>query len=186
MNEQLNLSLSRLFREFQTHNPKPVTQWDADWPSPCEIGTPFASPGSTEQKIQWQPVARHHADGDFAGLENAIEHEVHPDIKTYFGKYWADNISLQAPDGPCSILFIWSPQDLDRLIENLIGHAFACQVNKTPFSVFFACTEDPDDYYLTVNNDTGVIQLETPAKPPIREIAPNLATFLDSLSFTTK
>ena len=81
------------------------------------------------------------------------------------------------------MLFLWSPDDINRLMENLVGHLFACQVNKTPFSVFFACTIDPDDYYLTVNNETGVVQLEQPAKKPIREIAPNLATFLDQLSF---
>jgi SecY interacting protein Syd len=184
LNEELDLSLSRFFDGFQAHNPEPRTQWDAEWPSPCELGTPFSKPSSTEQLIQWRPVARRHAEADFAGLENSLEYEVHPDIKTYFGKYWADNISVQAPDGPCDLLFIWSPKDLDRLIENLIGHAFACQVNKTPFSIFFACTQEPDDYYLTVNNDTGVVQLETPAKPPIREVAPDLTTFLDTLSFT--
>lgn len=109
--------------------------------------------------------------------------EVHPDIKTYYAHCWSDNVTATAPDGDCSMLFLWSPTDLDRLRENLIGHLFACQVNKTPFSVFFACTIDPEDYFLTVNNETGVVQLEAPAKKPIKEIAPNLATFIDTLTF---
>lgn len=191
MSQSLEASIDRFFQRFSAHNPEPVTPWDRDWPSPCEIGSPFQGtkgPGAQSQGVEetltrWQPTARHLAESDFAGLENAIEREVHPDIKTYFSKYWSDTVSALAPDGRCSLLFVWSPRDVERLIENLVGHAFACKVNKTPFSVFFATTEEPDDYYLTVNNETGVVQLETPAKPPIREIAPDLTTFLDSLEF---
>lgn len=174
-------SLDAFFERFSHANPNPTTEWDEDWPSPCETGEPFIK--DDQKFIHWQPTKRNLLADDFLGLENALEGEVHPDIKTYYGSRWSENITATAPDGPCSMLFLWSPDDINRLMENLVGHLFACQVNKTPFSVFFACTIDPDDYYLTVNNETGIVQLEQPAKKPIREIAPNLATFLDQLSF---
>ena len=173
--------LDAFFERFTAANPNPSTEWDKAWPSPCEVGEPFLK--GEQNLIHWQPVRRNILDDDFAGLENALEGQVHPDIKAYFGARWSENITANAPDGPCSMLFLWSPEDIQRLIENLVGHLFACRVNKTPFSVFFACTIDPDDYYLTVNNETGVVQLEQPAKQPIREIAPNLASFLDQLTF---
>lgn len=183
LNTRLNNRLHRFFEAFINHNPVPATEWDPEWPSPCEIGDPFTQPDTEDRLIKWQPVPRHALEPDFQGLENALGAEVHPDIKTYYAHSWSENITVLAPDGACSLLFLWSPRDLERLIENLVGHLFACQVNKTPFSVFFACTIDPDDYYLTVNNETGVVQLEAPAKKPIKEIAPDLATFIETLTF---
>ena len=180
MEPPLHQTIEDFFRRFQVSVPKPVCAWDPEWPSPCETFDPFTQDDS--RLIHWQPLPRAHSDDDFAGLERAIERTIHADIKTYYGAFWSNNINVISPDGRCSLLFLWSPRDRDRLIENLVGHAFACKVNKTPFSVFFACTEDPDDYYLTVNNDTGVVQLEAPAQQPIREVAPSLAEFLISLS----
>jgi len=67
------------------------------------------------------------------------------------------------------------------LVENLIGHAVACQQNRTPFSVFFACTEPESDLFLTINNTTGQVQLEAPGKAPLRVVSDSLQSFMDSL-----
>lgn len=150
---------------------------DPAWPSPCEQSSPSAPSG----QISWRPFRRQDAQHDFAGLENALGLQIHPDIKAYYGTYWSANVPATAADGDLELLFLWNEADRDRLIENLIGHAVACRYNRTPYAVFFACTE-PEDYYLTVNNTSGEVQLEEPGKPPLRTIAPDLATFLGTLT----
>ena len=106
---------------------------------------------------------------------------IHPDVKTHYGAYWSANLEAEAPDGHVTLLYLWSPADAERLIENLIGHAVACRHNKTPFSVFFACTEPDSDLFLTINNSTGQIQLEEPGKAPLRIVSENLQTFMSQL-----
>ena len=56
-----------------------------------------------------------------------------------------------------------------------------CRHNRTPFSVFFACTEPDSELYLTVNNDTGAVQVEEPGRKPIRTVCESLAEFYDLL-----
>ena len=157
-----------------------VTPYDPDWPSPCELGTHWRT-REDELLINWQPVRRALSVCDFAGLENALETTIHPDIKAYYSRYWSANVEMEAPDGHASLLFLWNESDVDRLIENLIGHALACQQSRSTYSVFFACTEDDSDLFLTINNESGVVQLEEPGKKPLREVSPTLAEFLSSL-----
>ena len=80
-----------------------------------------------------------------------------------------------------SLLFLWNPADTDRLNENLIGHAMAKQRAKAPMSIFFACTEPDSELFLSVDNDSGSVLLEKPGYKPIREVAPDLASFLATL-----
>ena len=134
-----------------------------------------------EEKIRWQPVRRHHIADDFVGLESALEMPIHEDIKTHYGRYWSANLEAEAPDGHVSLLFLWNHEDSKRLVENLIGHAVACRHNRTPFSVFFACTEADSDLFLTVNNETGNVQLEEPGKRPIRKVSESLEEFMSLL-----
>ena len=157
------------------------TEFDPQWRSPCEIGEPWNDEHG-EQRIAWRPVKRHTVADDFAGLERALEIEIHPDVKAHYGRYWSANLEAQAPDGYVDLLYLWNPQDVDRLTENLIGHALACRYNKTPFSVFFACTEESSDLFLTINNATGQVMLEEPGKAPLRVISESLAEFMTSLT----
>ena len=156
-------------------------EFDPAWRSPCEVGEPEEGAGRPAT-ITWEPVRRNSFTDDFSGLERAIECPVHPDIKTYFARYWSANVPMQAPDGFVELLFLWNEYDIARLTENLIGHYLACTQNKNQFSVFFACTEPESEYFLTINNATGVIQLELPGQKPIREISANLNEFLSTLT----
>ena len=155
------------------------TPFDDQWRSDCELGDPFEQDG--EAHIRWQPVLRGPRE-DFAGLENALEVEIHADIKAYYGRYWAASLPAAAPDGPVQLIFLWNPDDADRLIENLIGHAMACQRSKSALSIFFATTTEASEYFLTVRNDTGEVQLELPGRKPVRTVAPNLQSFLEELA----
>ena len=164
----------------KTH-PALTIEHDPQWASPCEIGIPWRD--GDDLLTAWQPVRRERLEGDaghdFSGLENALEIEIHPDIKTHYGRYWSANLEAEAPDGHASFLFLWNEADAQRLVENLIGHAVACRHNKVPFSVFFACTEPDSDFYLTLNNDTGRVQVEEPGRPPVRIVCDTLAEFYD-------
>ena len=155
--------------------------FDPDWRSPCEIGESKIK-GNSGSKIVWSPTRRNDFVDDFTGLERAIESDIHEDVKKYYGRYWSSNIPLRAPDGFVELLFIWNQADIERLIENLIGHFLACQQSGAPFSIFFACTESSSDYFLTVNNQSGAVQLELPGQQPVREVSRNLNSFLETLS----
>ena len=152
---------------------------DPQWRSPCEVGEPHAWPDGT-QVVRWRPVARRYAE-DFAGLENALETTIHPDIKAYYGAFWSGGLEARASEGHVSLILLWNPADADRLVENLIGHAMAKQRARAPFSVFFACTEANSELFLTVENDSGRVLLERPGRKPLRTVAESLAAFLSEL-----
>jgi len=152
---------------------------DPQWRSPCEVGEPHAWPDGT-QVVRWRPVARRYAE-DFAGLENALETTIHPDIKAYYGAFWSGGLEARANEGHVSLILLWNPADADRLVENLIGHAMAKQRARAPFSVFFACTEANSELFLSVENDSGRVLLERPGRKPLRTVAESLAAFLSEL-----
>ena len=156
------------------------TEYDSEWPSVCEVGQHWIDSYGNAQ-IEWQPTQRSTPSADFTKFEEALGFELHPDIKTYYSRYWGANVQAHAPDGDLTLLFLWNEADLDLLIENLIGHVVACRNNKTPFAVFFAVAEPDTDYFLTVNNETGQVQLEEPGKKPLQVVAHSLAEFLNAL-----
>jgi len=184
------VSVSDALDRFMTHTllsyPDLRAPFDPDWRSPCEIGEPF----DTDQGrlIAWRPLRRHPAtvETDFAPLEQALDVTVHPDIKAYYGAYWAAGLEAEAVDGHVSLLFLWNPSDVARLNENLLGHAFArgARANRRarrPPSLFFACTDPDSELFLSVDNDTGTVLLERPGRGTVRQVAGNLADFIDTL-----
>lgn len=179
------MSVSTALTEFMEHTIKSYPDlrapFDPSWRSPCEIGEPT----ETEQGpvIGWRPVPRHPdtITADFAPLERALEISIHPDIKAYYGAYWAGGLEAEAVDGHVSLLFLWNADDAARLNENLIGHALARRQAKSPMSVFFACTEPESELILSVDNDSGAVLLEKPGYKPIRQVADSLAAFLQTL-----
>ena len=175
----LEEAIDVFFDHYVKTHPALTIEHDPEWASPCEVGIPWRD--GEHLLTAWKPTRRaSQADvgaGDFAGLEHALGFEIHPDIKTHYGRYWSGHLEAEAPDGHASFLFLWNDADAERLIENLIGHAVACRHNKVPFSVFFACTEAESEYYLTVNNETGQVQVEQPGHAPIRIVCDSLAEF---------
>ena len=176
----LEAAIDTFFEHYAKSFDTLITPHDAQWPSPCEIGKPWQDAQGAAW-TEWAPVRRHATAEDFAGLETALEMPIHPDIKTHYGRYWSANLEAEAPDGHVSLLYLWNQQDVDRLVENLIGHAVACRHNRTPFSVFFACTEPESDLFLTINNSSGEVQLEEPGKAPLRTVCGSLTEFFERL-----
>lgn len=160
------------------------TEHDPDWPSSCERGQPFRS-ASGDWRTGWAPVSRLDSDGlppaDFAGLAAALEAPIHSDFCAFFSSFWSAGLELQAPDGPVSLLQLWNPQDVDRLIENLIGHVLVQRRARAPLTLFFACTDPESDLILSLDNDSGSVLLERPGQQPLRTVASNLSDFLGRL-----
>ena len=156
---------------MQKHNP--------EWISPCQVGEPNA-----QGMIYWQPVERT-ISADFSGVERALETEIHPDIKSFYGSFWCEVLDAEAEEGGFTLIQVWNPDDFDRLCENILGHAFAKQRINAPLTIFFACT-DEDDLILSVENDTGKVVLEHPGQLPIREVAASLPEFLNRVEAVVK
>ena len=172
-------ALERFVARYLDAFPTLYDRFDRAWRSPCELGDPVEREG--ERVIGWRPLRRNGAE-DFRGLEHALEIEVHPDIKDYYGAFWSGGLEATAQEGHVSLILLWNAQDADRLIENLIGHALAKRRAKSPFTVFFACTEPESDLFLSIDNASGAIVLEQPGAKPIREVARSVSEFLDRLS----
>ena len=155
---------------------------DPRWRSPCEIGEPYRDIDGTD-RIAWKPLRRilNGTPNDFSGLERALELEIHPDLKNYYGGYWSGGLEAEAPDGHVSLLFLWNNDDITRLTENLVGHALAKRRSRSSFSVFFACTVEDSELFLSVENESGQVILERPGYKPLRTVAGSLAEFLDHL-----
>ncbi len=154
--------------------------FDPQWRSPCETGEPYAADGGW--RVPWRPLRRPEGSDDFAGLERALELTVHPDVKAYYGRYWSGGLEAEAPDGHVSLLLLWNPEDAERLVENLIGHTLAQRRSRSPFSIFFACTEADSELFLSVENESGRVLLEAPGRKPLRVVAESLAEFLATLN----
>lgn len=179
-----------LFERYLARHPEPVAEYDPEWPSPCEVGHWFYAEADDQEEpgtrlIRWRPQPRwtDPQSGwpeDFNGLEAGLETPIHPDFKALFS-HWSATLELNAPDGHVSLLQLWNPADVERYIENLIGHILVQRRARAPLTLFFACTEPDSELILSLHNDTGAVVLEEPGRPPQREVAGDLATFLATL-----
>lgn len=179
MSSDTKEALERLLRRYVENCERvtgalPTTEHEAAWPSACQAGPPDA-----DGRIHWEPRERDTA-ADFGGLERALDVAIHSDIKSFYGSFWADTMKLTAEEGGLTLIQVWNDDDFDRLTENIIGHAMAKQRVRAPLTVFIAVA-DEGELMLSVDNDTGSVVLEEPGSPPIREVSPSLAEFLDRL-----
>jgi SecY interacting protein Syd len=170
------LELDRLLENYVEHyrttfGTAPRQIHDPQWPSPCERGTADA-----HGFIEWLPVRRTTAP-DFSGLESALECTLHPSLTAYFGRYYSDIVTGRTSEGGVSLVQMWNDADYDRFVDNMLGHAMAKQRANQPLTLFFATT-DEDEYFLSVDNTSGKVMLESPGQGPIREVALDLATFV--------
>lgn len=180
MSTEVRAALDRLLRRYVEHCQRmdgslPVQEHDPAWPSQCQVGAPDA-----DGMICWRPRERQ-TTADFGGLERALDVEIHPDVKSFYGSYWGSAMELQAEEGGVTLIQVWNDDDFDRLVENVLGHAMAKQRIKAPLTIFIACT-DEGEHILSVENHTGRVVLEEPGSPPSREISPSLAEFLERLN----
>ena len=83
--------------------------YDAEMRSPCQVGEPFVH--DQFDVVAWRPQRREQA-SDFSGLENALETEIHKDVKAYYGRYWSGCIETEHEEGHVSLIFLWNQKDI--------------------------------------------------------------------------
>jgi SecY interacting protein Syd len=180
VNKEVDTALAGLFQDALEKSGKDsfTTRFDPSFRSDCEIS-------QQGENTLWRPCAQSTA-VDFSGLANAVESPIHPDICAYYSAYWAGTLEARSQEGPVSLIQLWNHEDFDRLIANLIGHFMAKQRIKCPFTVFFANTDPDSEFFLSIDNESGQVLLEEPAKAPLRVVEQDLATFLSRLTPVNK
>jgi len=157
----------------------PLTAHEPDWPSVCQQGNSFLSE-SMQDSIYWQPELREN-NTDLAGLEKALEISLRPELKIFFSRYWSEQINAIFQQGNLTLLFIWNKADMDRLIENQLGHALNKSRNKQSLTFFIACTDS--DYMISLEHETGHIILERPGYAAEKVLADTLSEFINELEY---
>lgn len=154
----------------------PLVEFDDDWRSPCEQER-------LDDNVYWKPVK---IEGDqtlsFDNVEQALNINLHDDIKTYFTTIYSESIDAVCEEGALSLLFAWNEDDFSRLQENIIGHVLMKQKLKQEVTLFFAVT-DEEDIIISVLNETGEVWVERVGCKPHKKIANSLNDFIESLHF---
>lgn len=150
-----------------------LTERDKQLPSPCEL-TPVG-----DDQVEWKPVLQEqHL--DFTAVEQALELQLHQDIKHYYGTWLGGGLAAAHPDGKLLLLMPWHEADCDRLKENIIGHILMKRRLKQRETVFIAVTDD-EQTVISILNETGEVFAERVGKEVERKLADNLAAFLQQL-----
>tara|TARA_A100001037_G_C15140719_1_gene633532 strand:- start:718 stop:1308 length:591 start_codon:yes stop_codon:yes gene_type:complete len=176
-------ALSQFIADYENQNKVLTEVYDSEWRSPCEIGSPFTD-NSGVKRIRWRPIKQNHQKNEIEleRFERAINMEIHPDIKEYYGSYWSAGLEANTAQGAVSLILLWNNDDAERLIENLVGHTIERHRLKAPLTTFFACTEQDSELILTIDNKSGRVLLEKPGKKEVEIIARSLKEFLCDLT----
>jgi SecY interacting protein Syd len=174
--------LNTAFDDFVQRNEKAMLNnpeaaqiaFDSQWPSPC-----YRQEKKDGDWVAWKPILRE-VPGVFTGLEAGLEMIIHPDIIAYYGRYWSDNLNAKAEQGRLQFLQAWNEEDYQRLQQNIVGHILMKRRLKQAETLFFALT-DEDDFILSIDNASGEVMLEQVGLVPQEILAPNLASFLETL-----
>lgn len=135
-----------------------------------------------QAEIEWLPAPNGKTDELFSHLEAGLELELHKDLKQYYGAFWSEGICCQSNDGLVQLIQLWNDTDLELLRENLLGHAFMKSKKRQPITFFFGLGEGEN--MLTIDNATGVVYKEIAGRRPYKQLAENLADYLNSLEVT--
>lgn len=165
-------------RQLALQPEPPRVPWDSEWPSQCYL-TDTPQDG---ELTAWRPVKQQAPQDMFERLSEALGLNIHPDVVTFYSRYWSDPLPAHSEEGQLSLLQLWNPADMERLRGNLIGHAVAKHKQKQPMTLFIATTEPDGEYFLSVNNEDGSVWLEQPGKKPLRQLASSLAELIDRLT----
>ncbi len=177
----LSATLDKLIQDYlnlQQPLGLPELPYESEWVSECYL----LNSKNEGDPTPWQPVRISQPVDMFQRLGEALETAIHPDLTSYFTRYWSDPLYFSHPEGELSLLFCWNAEDMERLRANLIGHALNKRKLRQPLTLFLACTEPDAEQYLSIDNQDGSIWLERPGKGCIKQIAASLEEFLKDLT----
>ncbi|CAM4306091.1 SecY-interacting protein [Pseudoalteromonas byunsanensis] len=177
----INQILSQLHENFavhyqQEHQSLPCMYYDPQWPSPCEVGEPI-----DDERIQWQAAPQPN-ENNLQQLAMALECAFPTALDEYYSSFFAGNIVGTIEGHQVELLQAWNQEDYERLQQNITGHVLMKRKLKQEETVFIGLTEQ-DDLLLSVKLNSGEVCLEYVGKPPHHVLAPDLADFLQQVSF---
>ncbi|KAA8996090.1 SecY-interacting protein [Affinibrenneria salicis] len=142
-------------------------------PSPCIVET-------LEHKVRWLPQPASLGDA-LSGVERALDIALHPAIHSFYSVQYAGDMQARFGDIDCSLLQVWSDDDLVRMQENLIGHLLTQKRLKLPPTLFLATTGS-EMTLISLSNVTGKVVLEEFGTRRQQPLADSLADFLSALT----
>ena len=180
----MNPSLSQVYLQFLSplvdtsgDNSGAWLPHDPEWPSECVKNI-------IDGRAYWRAVERC-SDGDFSGIEKALNLNVHPDIRYLFGHFWCGHVAAQTDRGKFDVLHAWNDEDFDMLLQNIVGHIMMKRRLGQEITIFFATT-DEEDFILSVKNKTGEVVLEQVGCEPQEILSPDLASFFATASLRSE
>ncbi len=179
MNKPISSPLSVVFAKFEQDweiNGYPCIDYDSDWLSPCQLGE------EKNDNIQWKPFLRAQQ-GDFSGVEHALELNLHTSVKAFYGDYFSAGLVMDYQQNRIELVQAWNEQDFELLLENIIGHLLMQKRLKQKPTVFIATTDD-DMKVVSIDNHSGEVVLEQLGKGIERVLARSLDAFLAKLTLT--
>lgn len=169
--------VQQYIEQSDSHNRGLLTEYDADWPSPCLQGsTANLQDGDV---CAWLPV-KNPQPATLADLGSALNIVIPTEFEILFGRYFSVDLNAEHQRGPLTLLQTFNEQDYDRLQKNLIAHVLMKRRLKQPDTLFFALT-DQDDFVISLDIDTQSVVLEPVGKPAKEVLSDNLSSFIAAL-----
>ncbi len=141
-------------------------------PSPCVVST-------SQEAVFWQPQPFSPA-STLEAVERALDIVVQPPLQTYYTTQFAGDMPARFGERQLTLLQVWSPEDFQRVQENLIGHLVTQKRLKLSPTLFIA-TLDSDLDIISVCNLTGEVVLETLGTRNRTTLSASIANFLTYL-----
>ncbi|MEL0552699.1 MULTISPECIES: SecY-interacting protein [Enterobacteriaceae] len=141
-------------------------------PSPCISAT-------DDDAVFWQPQ-RFSLEPDISAVERALDIVIQQPIHRYYTTQFAGDMTARLAGETMTLLQTWSPDDFQRVQENLIGHLLVQKRLKLSPTLFIA-TLDSELDVISVCNVSGEVLKETLGTRKRTTLSPSLASFLNQL-----
>ncbi|SNY75616.1 SecY-interacting protein [Enterobacter sp. CC120223-11] len=156
----------------QRHGTSPRSEELYGVPSPCVTRT-------EEEAVFWQPQP-FSLEPTLEAVERALDIVVQQPLQTYYTSQFAGDMPATFGARQLTLLQVWSPDDFQRVQENLIGHLVTQKRLKLSPTLFIA-TLDSELDVVSVCNLTGEVVLETLGTRNRTTLSASIASFLTHL-----
>lgn len=141
-------------------------------PSPCVIAT-------ENDAVVWQPQPFSQPP-TLEAVERAMGIVIQPPLHAFYTTQFAGDMTATFGERQLTLLQVWSPDDFQRVQENLIGHLVTQKRLKLSPTLFIG-TLDSDLDVIAVCNLTGEVVLETLGTRNRTVLSASIASFLTHL-----
>jgi SecY interacting protein Syd len=156
----------------QRHGTQPRSEELYGVPSPCVTQT-------DDDGVFWQPQP-FSLEPTLGAIERAMDIVVQDPLQTYYTSQFAGDMAATFGERQLMLLQVWSPDDFQRVQENLIGHLVTQKRLKLSPTLFIG-TMDSELDVISVCNLTGEVLLETLGTRNRITLSASIASFLTHL-----